>query len=130
MDWQEIIKWIVVGLLGGGGGGYLARRQMNQNQMNDAAQSAALKIYEDMVKQQRIEMRERDAEWQHRLDRLKADYTEFRQKTKEEFAHVQKFNRATQNDIRKLNVTKAGDSIPDLDTQIYMTGMGPLDHDG
>ncbi|MBA3353329.1 MAG: hypothetical protein H0U23_13085, partial [Blastocatellia bacterium] len=67
MDWQEIIKWIVVGLLGGGGGGYLARRQMNQNQMNDAAQSAALKIYEDMVKQQRIEMRERDAEWQHRL---------------------------------------------------------------
>ncbi len=130
MDWQEIIKWIVIGLLGGGGGGYLVRRQMHSNQINDVARDAALLIKDDIIKQQRIEMRERDAEFQERLDRLKADYTEFRQKTKEEFANVQKFNRATQSDIRKLNVQKAGNSIPDLDTQIYMTGMGPLDDGG
>ncbi len=120
----------MIGLLGGGGGGYLVRRQMNSNQINDVARDAALLIKDDIIKQQRIEMRERDAEFQERLDRLKADYTEFRQKTKEEFANVQKFNRATQSDIRKLNVQKAGNSIPDLDTQIYMTGMGPLDDGG
>jgi len=134
--WASLTQNLVITGGGLGIGAYVLKRWFVQNMAKDAAEKGALQIKdeviairEETIKHLRMEMRSRDGDWQERLDRKERDFLEFRQKTIREFEHVQKFNRATQSDIRKLNDRKSGDSIPqaELDTQILMTGLGPLD---
>jgi len=122
MDWQTLIT----SLLGGGGGaaviGYGIMRKIKADIASDGASADARVIQKDTIKFLKGELKDRD----DRITALKGEITELRNKTTIEFGYVQKFNRETASDLRKL--ARAG-SVPEqeLDTQIYRTGMGPLD---
>jgi len=126
MDWQTLIT----SLLGGGGGaaviGYGILRKIKADIASDGASADARAIQHETIKFLRAEIKERDLLHAERMENLRREYTEFRAKAEREFGHVQKFNRETQSDLRKL--ARAG-NLPEqeLDTQIYRTGMGPLD---
>lgn len=128
MDWQTLIT----SLLGGGGGAalivYLLKRWLVHQMSNDAARGSALIIKDDIIKQLRLEMRDRDADWQLRWDRREKDGMEYRQRVDRELRVFRSVSQATVKDIRTL-AAAGPNTIPEdrLETTIHITGMGPLD---
>jgi hypothetical protein len=127
MDWGSILSNALPALIGLPILGLLIRRWMTSTLAKDAAEKGALQIKDEIIKQLRQEMRDRDADWGERWDRREKEAFEYRQRVNKELGHIQKFNRDTQSDISKL--ARAGNVISEqeLDTSIYITGMGPLD---
>jgi hypothetical protein len=97
------------------------------NVQKDEEASQTWVIKDEIIKQLRQEMRDRDADWSERWERREKEAYEYRARVNKELGHIQKFNRDTQKDISKL--ARAGNVISEqeLDTSIYITGMGPLD---
>lgn len=125
MDWaqvKEFAGYIVAAIIFGGGGGYLAKRNLKKDAAVDEASDTAEAIYKRATKFAEDKFQEVLRE----NTKLRAELLEFRNKTNREFGYVQKFNRETAGDLRKLARSSNMDEVQ-LDTQIYNTGMGPLD---
>ncbi len=130
MEWQPILTNI--GITGAGVGifGYVLKRWVVANMAKDAADKGAVQVHKDLTKDLRIELRERDADWQERWDRREKEFLEFRLRVEREHRIFREVSRATVKDIRTLSEAGASTTPPErLETQILVTGMGPLDRD-
>lgn len=106
-------------------GGYALKRWIASSMTKDAAELGALKIKDEIIKQLRIELRERDADWQHRMDRKEKELWEFRRKIQSEFETSRRITKSMSNELRAINNGQY--PAERGDTQMLITGLGPLD---
>jgi len=106
-------------------GGYALKRWVTSAMTKDAAEAGALKIKDEIIRQLRLELRERDADWQARMDRKEKELWEFRRKIQSEFETSRRITRSMSNELRAINNGQY--PAERGDTQMLITGLGPLD---
>lgn len=128
MDLQEIVRMLVGGAIGGVAVGLPMYLKANRQVATHVAEKSALIIKDELVTQLRMEMRERDADWQLRWDRREKEALEYRHRVEREFRVFRNISQAVSKDIRTL-ASAGANTIPEerLETQMLITGMGPLD---
>ena len=128
MDLQEIIRLLMGGAIGGVAVGLPMYLKANRQVATHIAEKSALQIKDELIKELRISKREQDAEWQEKWDRREKEALEYRLRVEREFRVFRKVSVATAQDIRTLAAAGANTIPPEnLETQILITGMGPLD---
>lgn len=128
MDLQEIVRMLVGGAIGGVAVGLPMYLKANRQVATHIAEKSALQIKDELIKELRISKREQDSEWQEKWDRREKEALEYRQRVEREFRVFRSVSQATVKDIRTL-AAAGSNTIPEdrLETQILITGMGPLD---
>lgn len=132
MDWQTL----ATSLLGGGGGaaliGYGILRKLRHDVASDSASADARLIQKETIadlrgeiRELRAERKERDVEHRERLEALRREYTEFKNKQQRENIISQEVSKAVMKDLRTIKSPDIGEDR--LETTIYVSGMGPLD---
>jgi len=106
-------------------GGYAVKRWVVASIAKDTATAGALQIKDEIIKQLRVELRERDADWQHRMDRKEKELWEFRRKIQSELETSRRITRSMSNELRAINNGQY--PAERGDTQMLITGLGPLD---
>lgn len=128
MGLEEIIRMLVGGAIGGVAVGLPMYLKANRQVATHIAEKSGMQIKEELIKDLRIELRERDADWQLRWDRREKEALEYRHRVEREFRVFRNVSQATAKDIRTLAAAGANTIPPEqLETQIHITGMGPLD---
>ena len=128
MDLQEIVRLLMGGAIGGVAVGLPMYLKANRQVATHIAEKSALQIKDELIKELRISKREQDAEWQEKWDRREKEALEYRLRVEREFRVFRKVSVATAQDIRTLAAAGANTIPPEsLETQILITGMGPLD---
>lgn len=97
-----------------------------------AAEKGALSIKDEIIalkdetiKTLRMEMRERDADNQQRIERKDKDMMEFRRKVFSELETARRISRSMNNELKAINDGRFPEQRGD--THMLITGMGPLD---
>jgi hypothetical protein len=114
--------------------GFFFRQWIVSSIAKSSAEKGALNIKDDIIalkdeviKTLRMEMRDREADWQLRLDRKEKDLREFRLKVMNELATARKISRSMSEELRVINDGRFPEQRQN--THILITGLGPLDPD-
>ena len=128
MDLQEIIRMLVGGAIGGVAVGLPMYLKANRQIATHTAEKSGSEIYKELLRDVRMELRDRDSEWQLRWDRREKDFLEFKRNQDRENRVFRSVSQATAKDIRTLAAAGPNTIPPErLETKILITGMGPLD---
>jgi hypothetical protein len=97
-----------------------------------AAEKGALTIKDEIIalkdetiRTLRMEMRERDADNQQRLERKDKDFMEFRRKVFSELETARRISRSMNDELKAINDGRFTDQRGN--TQMLVTGLGPLE---
>ncbi len=97
-----------------------------------AAEKGALTIKDEIIalkdetiRTLRMEMRERDADNQQRLERKDKDFMEFRRKVFSELETARRISRTMNEELKAMNDGRFPEQRGD--TQMLITGLGPLE---
>lgn len=90
-----------------------------------AIQTDVILMKDEIIKNLRMEMREREADYRERLERKEKDFLEFRRKVTAELETSRRISKSMNEELQALNDGRFREER--ANTQMLMTGMGPLE---
>jgi hypothetical protein len=134
--WMDLARQLGVNAIILAVAGVVLKRWLESSMAKRAAEKGLIELKDEIIKmkdeinrQQLMEYRRRDGEWQEKLDKKEKEFMEFRRKTNREFEIQRKVSAAMNRDLKLVNTS--GGNVPEerLETAILITGLGPLDRD-
>jgi hypothetical protein len=124
---QLTVLTVVLGIVG-----FFFRQWIVSSIAKSASEKGALAIKDEVIalkdeviKTLRMEMREREADHQHRLERKDKDFMEFRRKVFSELETARRISRSMNDELKAINDGRFPEQRGD--TQMLVTGLGPLE---